>query len=85
MQVLMRFHLPHIVTIEQPLELLRAQRDRLRIEVARPGKLLPAFNHFVPDNEMVFIKPLFRMSLIDRENAVGSLLSWGVSAWSVPA
>jgi hypothetical protein len=53
----MRFHLPYVVAIEQPLKLLSCQRDRLRIEVARPRKLLPAFDHFVPDDEVRFMMP----------------------------
>ena len=75
----MRLHLPNIVAIEQPLELLRSDRDRFILQMPRPGKTLLALDHFVPNNEVVFIKPLLAMCLIDQESPARSLLSRGGS------
>jgi hypothetical protein len=55
--------------------LLTGHLDHVLLEQTRPVELLPALNHLVIKTEVVFIKPLFRMSLIDRENTVLSLLS----------
>src|SRR5271157_224614 len=53
----MRFHLPHIVAIEQPLQLLARQCDRLFIEMPRPRKTLFAFDHFVPHHKTIAVPP----------------------------
>ena len=71
----MRLHFPHIVALQQPLQLLNGERDGLLLQMPWPRIACLALNDFVPDGEDVFIKPLFRMSLIDRENTVLSLLS----------
>jgi hypothetical protein len=76
----MRLHFPHIVSLQEPLQLLCRDRDGFVLKMPGPREPLLAFDHLVPNNEDVFIKPLFRMSLIDRESPVSSLLSWGASA-----
>ena len=76
---------PAVIAIEQPVELFDGQRHHLLLQHPRPVILLRALDLFPPQTEDVFIKPLFRMSLIDRENTVLSLLSWGAPAWRAPA
>src|SRR5271157_5587890 len=53
----MRFHLPHIVAIEQPLQLLGRHRDRLLRQVPRPRKLLIPFDDFVPNYKSIAVPP----------------------------
>lgn len=68
---------PHVIAVHQPMELFAGELDHLLLKQARPCELLPALDDLAPQTEVVFIKPLFRMSLIDRENTVWTLLSWG--------
>jgi hypothetical protein len=62
------------------MQLFAGEFDHVILEQARPCKLFPALDYLGPKTEDVFIKPLFRMSLIDRENIVLSSLSWRVPA-----
>src|ERR1017187_608833 len=57
MQGFMRLHLPHIVALEQPVQLLRRQRNDFGIEVSRPRKSLAALQHFVPHDEPIAVPP----------------------------
>ena len=74
-----------VVSIEQPLELLGGQRHHLLLHESRPAELLPPLDHLVPDREVVFIKPLFGMSLKDREKTARQALSRRISGRNVPA
>jgi len=58
------------------MQLFAGELDYLLLKQARPGELLPALDDLAPQTEVVFIKPLFRMWLIDRENTVLNPLSW---------
>ena len=68
---------PDVVPVHQPMQLFAGKFDHVLLKQARPRKLLSALDHLRPKTEVVFIKPLFRMWLIDRENAVSNPLSWG--------
>jgi hypothetical protein len=74
----------HIKAIEQLIELPAAHRHRVAFGHPRPDKTL-SLEALRPQHEVVFIKPLFRMSLIDRENTVWNALSWGVPPQNAPA
>jgi hypothetical protein len=76
---------PDVIAIQQPVELLHSQLHDFLLQQSWPVIFLMAFNFLPPQGEVVFIKPLFRMSLIDRENTVLSLLSRGASAWRAPS
>ena len=52
MQRRVRLHAPHIVTIEQPVQLLDAEREHRFIGVPRPVKAM-ALEALVPDDEAV--------------------------------
>ena len=71
---------PHIIPIHQPMQLFAGELDHALLKQARPRELLPTLDQFMPYREVVFIKPLFRMWLIDRENTVSNPLSWGGTA-----
>src|SRR5579885_427685 len=51
MQCLMRLHLPHIVSLEQPLKLLRRDGHDILLMVSRPGESLSTFQNFVPKHK----------------------------------
>jgi|SRR5665213_622745 len=55
MQHLVPLHAPHIVAIEQPVELLDAEREVLLIGVARPMGTM-AFQTLVPDDKPVTLQ-----------------------------
>jgi hypothetical protein len=71
---------PDVIAIQQPIQLLRGEAYHFLLQHPRPVILLCTLNALAPKREVVFIKPLFRMSLIDRENTVWNALSWGVPA-----
>jgi hypothetical protein len=52
MQTLVRLHPPHIVPVEQPVELLDAEREDGLLEVARPVEFIP-LEALVPEDEAV--------------------------------
>jgi hypothetical protein len=60
-------------------------RDLDRHGIARWPPISAFLQPLVPNREVVFIKPLFRMLLIDRENTVWNALSWGVPAQNAAA
>src|ERR1700722_19865571 len=53
-QHLMRLH-PHIVALEQPVELRGGERNHLFLEQPKPVILLVTLDHLVPDGEAVTI------------------------------
>jgi hypothetical protein len=53
----MRLHFPHIVSLQQPLQLLRGDRDGLVLKMPWPGEPLLAFDHFVPNDKTVRVPP----------------------------
>lgn len=70
---------PHIEPVQQRVQGPSVDHHRVTGNRTRPDELL-LFQALAPQTEVVFIKPLYRMWLIDRENTVSNFLSWGVSA-----
>jgi hypothetical protein len=58
MQHFVRLHAPHIVAIEQPVELLDGERQYILLDMPRPVKTMP-LQTLLP----VFIVHLFRLNV----------------------